>query len=104
MGTSITMKWTTKWLATALPDASRLGHASSLTTSARHRRVIGRGAQGPLRFTEVTQMKWTTNLPVITNCLANIMTPKDGQVTMKWTTKKLGAAGGTLVGLCQGMG
>merc|ERR1719331_1712237 len=39
----------------------------------------------------------TTNLPVITNCLTNIMTPKDGQVTMKWrttfTTKKLGSVG-----------
>jgi hypothetical protein len=55
----ITMKWTTKKLAAALADASRLGHASSLTTSARHRRAIGRGAQAPLRFTGHS-MKWRT--------------------------------------------
>merc|ERR1712167_485569 len=67
-------------------------------------------------------MKWTTNLPVITNCLTNIITPKDGQVTMKWrtklsvmrivislitttwttfTTKKLGSVGPAAPGLCR---
>jgi hypothetical protein len=67
-------------------------------------------------------MKWMTNLPVITNCLTIIITPKDGQVTMKWrtklsvmrilislitttwttfTTKKLGGVGPAAPGLCR---